>query len=167
MSRFRIAAVSRGGQSAGTEELAFDPGVNVVVGIKDTGKTTWLRILSFLLGDARTPRQALGRPIEQGFDWVSARLILETGEELLLQRSWRKRDLASKISVGEELIEASEFSAWFARQLRIPEVTFPKGDPLVTDTWLALSWRMLFSHVLRDEDHWTEVVADQSPSEQL
>ena len=34
-----------------TEELTFVPGVNVLVGRPNTGKTKWLQTLDFLLGD--------------------------------------------------------------------------------------------------------------------
>jgi len=38
------------------ETLEFKPGVNLIVGEKDTGKTKWLSMLDFLLGDSGSRR---------------------------------------------------------------------------------------------------------------
>ena len=55
-----ITSVRREAGDEDPDVLVLKPGVNVVVGPKDTGKTGWLLTISYLLGDRDTPEKAMG-----------------------------------------------------------------------------------------------------------
>jgi hypothetical protein len=46
-----IASLERRLATGNVEFLTFEPGVNVLVGRPNTGKTKWLQTFDFLLGD--------------------------------------------------------------------------------------------------------------------
>ncbi len=48
---FQITRATRRRRNGGGESLTFKPGVNVIVGEPNTGKTRWLETIDFLLGD--------------------------------------------------------------------------------------------------------------------
>ena len=46
-----IVSIDRLQAGGEAEALMFEPGVNVLVGVPNTGKTKWLQLLDYLLGD--------------------------------------------------------------------------------------------------------------------
>ena len=48
--RLTIHKVTRLPQTDPSDELTFSQGVNVLVGVPNTGKSKWLRMLDFILG---------------------------------------------------------------------------------------------------------------------
>ena len=46
-----IGRVERRLWTGNTEAIAFETGVNLLIGKPNTGKTQWLKIIDFLLGD--------------------------------------------------------------------------------------------------------------------
>jgi hypothetical protein len=59
-----ISRLERRFATGNVEELSFEPGVNVLVGRPNTGKTKWLQTLDFLLGDpGGNPFEGLKRKV--------------------------------------------------------------------------------------------------------
>ncbi|NVJ15322.1 hypothetical protein [Myxococcus sp. AM010] len=147
------------------EELEFSPGVNVMIGEPNAGKTKWLQILDYLFGDTGVVEDALGQDVATIYDRARVELTI-AGEPLTLERRWKEKGGRTKILVNGDPVPAAEFSAFFLQQLNLPVVRIPKGDPYSENTWPELSWRTLLRHIYRKEDSWHEFILKQPESDQ-
>jgi predicted nucleic acid-binding Zn-ribbon protein len=147
------------------ETLTFEPGVNVIVGRPNTGKTKWLQMIDYLMGDPGKPEDTFDTDIAEKYD--SARAVFEIeGEELVVERNWKKYGMKSKVLVNEEAIPATEFSSFLLSKLEIPILNFPSGSPY-RGKWKSLSWRTLLRHIYRQQRFWGDFADKQPESEQL
>lgn len=162
----RIKSVRRTLASNETEEILLEPGVNVIVGLKDTGKTGWLNTISFLLGDTDGAEKALGPGLASKFSSASLVLCIGGDKEVLLERRWKEHGSKHKVFIDGEACLSADFSAWMQDTLGIPIVHAPKGNPFSGATWPELSWRMLFRHVYREERFWNDIADKQPDREQ-
>lgn len=71
--RFIIHEFVRVDRDGADEKLEFKPGVNLLVGMPNTGKTQWLRMLDFVLGDVGKPEEAFDDALASKY--VELRLI--------------------------------------------------------------------------------------------
>lgn len=151
-------------QASGTlEELVFEPGVNLLVGRPNTGKTKWLQTMDFLLGDpGENPFEGADETgLSEKYD--AAALEFEVaGERTRIERRWREPGSKTKVLVGDTTMSAREFQHWLMKRLHIPLLSFPKGNPMSGQTWPELSFRMLFRHIYRQQRFWGGI-ADQQP----
>ncbi|MDP9349933.1 MAG: hypothetical protein M3P51_00085 [Chloroflexota bacterium] len=149
----------------GEESLTFEPGVNVLVGPPNTGKSGWLRTLDYLFGDDAKVEDALGSRIAPRYR--GARAVLTVGgRELTLERRWGPGDIRGKVFVDGEPVDHNEFSDVFLPRLGLPVLRFPTGDPYAPRKWPRLSWRMLYRHIYRHEHSWDDIAARQPDGEQ-
>jgi len=162
----RLERVRRVTAAGEVDELPLKRGVNVIVGLKDTGKTGWLNTISFLLGDPDGPEKAFGVGITTKFDSASLKLVISDEEEVTLERRWKESGAKHKIFINGAPIPSSEFSQWIQNKLGIPTVKFPKGNPYSGATWPELSWRMLFRHIYLEERFWNDLAEKQHEREQ-
>jgi DNA repair ATPase RecN len=86
----------------GTDEiLAFEPGVNVIVGEPNTGKSKWCRTIDFVFGDEKKVEDKLGATLATKF--ISASLTMKIGdEEFTAERRWHEAGGKGKVFVGEK-----------------------------------------------------------------
>ena len=151
-------------QSSGiVEALHFQPGVNLLVGRPNTGKTKWLQTLDHLLGD--TGENPFDAEVEDGlaekYEAAAAELVI--GEQtLLVERRWREPGVKTRVFVDGEAMAPQDFQHLLLRMLGIPLLHFPKGNPMSGQTWPELSFRMLFRHIYRQQRFWGGI-ADQQP----
>lgn len=135
------------------ERLQFEEGVNVLVGPPDTGKTTWLRMLNYLLGDKDRPEESFDSDLVDKYDSISA--TVEIGEEAHeLERRW-EYGYRSKVLLDGEKIHQDVFSDVILEHLGWPRVSFPLGNPYRKSNWVRLSFRILLRHIYRTEGSWT------------
>lgn len=160
----RLGPVVREG-AGGRETLPLEAGVNVVVGLKDTGKTSWLQLISFLLGDTDPVEKSLGDALASKYDSASLTLFVGGDQQHLVERRWKEHGAKGKIFVDGDAMPASAFSDFILGALGIPSVVFPKGNPYSGSTWPNLSWRMLLRHMYREERFWNELVERQPEKE--
>lgn len=147
------------------ETLTFRPGVNVIVGRPNTGKTKWLQMLDYLMGDPGKPEDAFDADIAEKYDAVRAVFDID-GEELVIERNWKKRGYKSKVIVDGEAIPASEFSPVLLSKLELPILNYPSGSPY-RGRWNSLSWRTLLRHIYRQQRFWGDFADKQPENEQL
>jgi DNA repair ATPase RecN len=160
----RIESVNRVGASGESDSLTLEAGVNVIVGEKGTGKTAWLRTISFLLGDTDPAEEALKPEIATKFD--SASLLMKVGDaDASVERRWKEAGQKTSIIFDGKSVKREEFSQFFLPLLGIPIVMFPKGSPYSGSKWPPVSWRMLFRHIYRQERFWTDL-ADRQPEKE-
>lgn len=154
--------------SCGTvEEVQFGPGVNVLVGPPNTGKTKWLETFDFLLGDlgANPFEDADEAGLSEKYEAAGVELTL--GEDTFwIERRWREAGAKTKVFVDDEAMPAREFQHWLLEKLGIPLLHFPKGNPMSGQTWPELSFRMLLRHIYRQQRFWGDIADKQPEGEQ-
>jgi hypothetical protein len=136
-----IGRLERRLSTGNTEHLTFEPGVNLLVGRPNTGKTKWLQTLDYLLGDTgENPFEvAEEEGLAEKYDAAGAELII--GEQRFwVERRWRESGAKTKIFVDGEGIVARDFQHLLMRKLDIPLLNFPKGNPMSGQTWPELSF---------------------------
>jgi hypothetical protein len=157
----QIRELIRSPQSGSMDNLILEPGVNVIVGKANTGKTKWLNMLDYLMGDLGQPEDAFGQDLVAKYE--SIRAVISIGdEEFCLERRWKEHGMKGKILVDDKPLSISEFSQYMLQKLRIPVLHFPKGSPYSERAWPELSWRTLLRHIYRQQRFWTDF-ADQQP----
>jgi DNA repair exonuclease SbcCD ATPase subunit len=162
-----IARLERRLATGNVEFLTFEPGVNVLVGRPNTGKTKWLQTFDFLLGDpGENPFEgAEEEGLAEKYTAAAADLII--GKELIrVERRWREPGAKTKIFVDGESMPARDFQQWLTRKLDIPLLSFPKGNPMSGQTWPELSFRMLLRHIYRQQRFWGGIADQQLEGEQ-
>ena len=50
------------------DEISLIPGVNVLVGEKDTGKSMWLKMLDFVLGKNKAVEKSFGSKLAEKYE---------------------------------------------------------------------------------------------------
>lgn len=160
-----VKSVYRETESGEVDSFELKSGVNVIVGVKDTGKSGWLNTISYLLGDTDTAEKAIGAQLAEKFSTATIQLTIGS-EELTIQRRWKELGAKHKIFVNTESMSSADFGEFIQQKLDIPKVRFPKGNPYSGAAWPVLSWRMLFRHIYREERFWNELADKQPEREQ-
>ncbi|NTG45804.1 hypothetical protein G6M04_00350 [Agrobacterium rhizogenes] len=162
-----IARLQRTFSTGNVEELVFAPGVNLMVGPPNAGKTKWLQTLDFLLGDpGENPFEGAEETgLADKYEAAAVDLIIGS-EAFRLERKWREPGSKTKIFVGEEAMSPKEFQHWLMQGLQIPLLNFPKGNPMSGQTWPELSFRMMLRHIYRQQRFWGDIADKQPEAEQ-
>jgi hypothetical protein len=149
------------------EGLDLRPGVNVLVGRPNTGKTKWLQTLDFLLGDPDDNPYEGGEEsgLSEKYDAAAAELLIGD-QKVRIERRWREPGSKGKVFVGDEGMPAREFQRWLSARLGIPLLHFPKGNPMSGQTWPELTFRMLLRHIYRQQRFWSDIADKQPEGEQ-
>src|ERR1700758_4377152 len=97
-----IKKITRTTNDGVKEFLEFTSGVNVLEGNPNAGKTVWMNMIDFLLGDTSPVEEAIGNEDSQAqklFDkYVSIEGIIQIDDkEITLERRWQEPGLKSKI----------------------------------------------------------------------
>jgi hypothetical protein len=148
------------------ESIRFNEGVNLLVGVPNTGKTQWLKFLDFILGDSDSFEGRFDESIVEKYEAASAELFV-AGERLLIERRWRQSGLRSKVIVNEEALDPAAFQQLLMVKLGIPILHYPKGNPQSGQTWPELSLRSLLRHIHRQQRFWGDLADKQPEGEQL
>lgn len=160
-----IGRLARRLSNGEAEALTFQPGVNLLIGPPNTGKTKWLQMLDYLLGDVSTFESTFDEQLFAKYDSISAELVV--GEEVLLvERRWKEPGSKTKVFVDGESLAARDFQHLLLEKLGIPLLHFPRGNPFSGQTWPELSFRMLLRHVYRQQRFWGGIADQQIEAEQ-
>jgi hypothetical protein len=150
----------------GTEDrLCFEPGVNVIVGLPNTGKSKWLQMLNYLLVSEDTPADAFGEDIAAKYTSLKATLTV-AGEVLEIERRWGGSDPKNRVYVNGDKSTVREFLLQLHERLKIPVLHYPQGNPLGSRAWPELIWRSLYRHIYRRQAFWSDIADRQPESEQ-
>ncbi len=164
-SSLMIHFVNRVGRDGVPETVYFKQGVNVIVGEPNTGKTRWLEMLDFVMGDDGTAEEKLGEVLMNKY--ASATVELQIAEKkLTVQRRWRDPGVKTKIFVDEAPLSIPEFRQLILDELGIPSLHYPQGNPYGPRTWPELGLRSLARHWYRRQRFWGDLVDQQITSEQ-
>lgn len=158
-----IRRLERRLQTGNTEELHFEPAVNLLVGRPNTGKTKWLQTLDYILGDPGADPFEGAEESGLSEKYATAGVELVIGEECIrIERRWREPGAKGRVFVDAERMTTAEFQDFLMLKLGIPSLNFPKGNPMSGQTWPELSFRMLLRHIHRQQRFWSGI-ADQQP----
>ncbi len=157
----RIDSVQRFPQSDTNDSLEFKPGVNVIVGDPNAGKTTWLQMVDFLFGDNGGPEQAFDEELVKKYEGIKANIHI--GEmEFTIERNWKTPRVKTKTIVDGEPYSVKEFSHFMLKKIEIPVVTVPSGNPYADRTWPELSFRDIYRHMYKQEGMWSDIAQKQN-----
>lgn len=162
-----ISRLDRQLASGETEHLDFEPGVNLLVGPPNTGKTKWFQTLDFLLGDdGQNPFEGAEETgLDKKYDAAGADITI--GEERFrIDRRWRQSGAKGKVFVDDEEMIARDFQHWLMDKLGMPVLHYPKGSPMSGQTWPELSFRSLLRHIHRQQRFWGDLADKQYEGEQ-
>lgn len=157
--KIRIKQVARYPLQDDHDSFELKPGVNVIVGELQAGKTTWLRMIDYALGDPGKIEEAFDTVLAEKYERVAVTLAIND-EEIIVERRWKESGAKSKIIVNGEKKSPSEFSTILLDKLNIPVIQIPSGNPYER-SWHELSWRELFRHVYKQERQWSGFVEKQ------
>lgn len=148
-----------------TETLDIKPGVNILVGKPNTGKTKWLQTLDYLFAGENPFEGAHEEGLAEKYDAAAAGLVI--GEEhIRIERKWREPGAKTKVLVNGEGMAERDFQHLLLEKLGIPKLNFPKGNPFSGQTWPELSFRTLFRHIYRQQRFWSDIADKQHEGEQ-
>jgi len=157
LTRFPVQDVS--------DSLHIDPGVNVVVGPPNTGKSQWLKILDHLLGDDSPAEKSLSEEVFERYESATLTVSI-AGQDHSIERRWKDPGLKTKVIIDGDSMSRKDFCHELLRLLDIATVNYPQGDPYGPRSWPELSWRSLFRHIYRQQRFWTDLADQQYDSEQ-
>lgn len=147
------------------DRLEFKEGVNVIVGPPNTGKTKWLQMLDYILGNDGIPNDIFGEDVAEKYETINARLSV-AGEELDVQRRWKEPGTKGKILLNGVPLPVKDFVHSLLKRLDVPVLHYPQGNPLGQRTWRELGWRSLYRHMYRRQSMWGDIADKQPESEQ-
>ena len=163
--RFMITQLARTPETGPDDLLEFKEGVNVIVGPPNTGKTKWLQMLDYVLGNDGVPEDVFGEDLAEKYETITAHLIV-AGQELQVQRRWKEAGAKGKVFLNGEPMALKEFLHDLLARLGIPILHYPQGNPLGQRTWPELGWRSLYRHMYRRQTMWGDIADKQPESEQ-
>ncbi|MFO1043284.1 MAG: hypothetical protein U0941_15935 [Planctomycetaceae bacterium] len=163
--RLVVKEIYRTPETGPEDRLEFKEGVNVIVGPPNTGKTKWLQMLDYVLGNDGVPEDVFGEDVAEKYDTITARLVV-SGEELEVQRRWKESGAKGKVFVNGEPSAIKDFLHDLLARLSIPVLHYPQGNPLGQRTWPELGWRSLYRHMYRRQNMWSDIADKQPESEQ-
>lgn len=141
--------------------LLLKEGVNVMVGEMNAGKTKWLQMIDYVLGDKGNAEAAFDKELADIYERIVLKIEIE-GEEFEVERRWKEAGTKSKIIVNEKSMTTKEFSQFMLCKLCIPLIQVPSGNPYGDRTWPELSWRELLRHMYKQERFWSDFTQKQS-----
>lgn len=160
-----IREVVRFPEKGPEDRLQFEPGVNVIVGVPNTGKSKWLRMIDYLFGDDGKPHEIFGDDVSDKYDSLSAILVIQN-EDWTIERKWKQPGLLGKVILNGEAMTIASFTHSLMEKLSIPVVHYPQGNPYGPRTWPELGWRSLYRHMFRRQLLWADLADKQPESEQ-
>lgn len=161
-----IKQLSRLPKTGDFDELNFQSGVNILAGKPSTGKTQWLKMLNFLMGDTDSnPAKAFDEALVNKYDSIKG-IFMIGDEEITLERNWKKPGVKGKVFISGVPINADQFSSHILSLLNIPTLHYPQGNPLSLRKWPELSWRSLLRHIYRKQSSWGDLASKQPEVEQ-
>ncbi len=163
--RLIVKELYRTPESGPEDRLTLEEGVNVIVGPPNTGKTKWLQMLDYVLGNDGPPVDTIGEDIAEKYDTITAHLVV-AGAELEIQRRWKEPGTKGKIFKNGEPLVVREFLHDLMGRLNIPVLHYPQGNPIGLRTWPELGWRSLYRHMYRRQNMWSDIADKQPENEQ-
>lgn len=164
-SRLLIHNITRTTRDGVEEVLPLKSGVNVLVGEQNSGKSTWLRMLDFLMFQTKSAKERFEDVLVAKYGSISAHMTV--GDRILtLTKAWDSDGAKSMTLVDGERMATPDVETLFMTLLDIPILRYPQGALTSDRTWPTLGWRSLYRHIYRRQDFWGDLAPEQPDSEQ-
>ncbi|MGC0400461.1 hypothetical protein RKD27_003105 [Streptomyces sp. SAI-126] len=136
------------------DEFEFASGMlNILHGVRNSSKSTTLRVIDYCLGDRDNAAKALGVAVADAYVAVTTELRID-GQPYELSRSWGYGRMG-KVSINGEDLSAVDFSDWILATLGWPNISIPLGlNPSTAAELTPLSFRNTLRHIHRNEESW-------------
>lgn len=152
--------------SGGPEDhLDLSEGVNVLIGAPNTGKSKWLQMIDFVLGNDDDAASVFGEDVAGKYNSIAAKLTV-AGEEWEVERRWNDGTPKTRVFLNGESLNSRQYWHRILEQLQIPILHYPQGNPYGQRTWPELGWRSLIRHMYRRQRYWSDIADRQPESEQ-
>ncbi|WP_413116252.1 hypothetical protein ACK1X7_37095 [Streptomyces sp. CY1] len=150
----RIASVRLIHYSGEIDEYTFEPSkLNILMGVRNSSKTTTLRVIDYCLGDRGSATNALKAAVVDEYREVSTEIRID-GRSFTITRLL-VRGLLNKVYVNDIELTADSFSDWILTELGWPTLAIPLGlNPSTAPQLTPLSFRNTLRHFYRDEGSW-------------
>jgi len=145
--------------------IFFEPGINLIEGGPNTGKTTWLQCLNYLLGAENPIEHYFTDDFLDNYRAIEGKFIVNS-KKLTIRRDWTISGQKSKISYNGKIRYSDGFQLDLVEKfLQYPNLKYPKNDPVSAIRATNLSFRMHFRHLYRQQKYWSDIVEKQPPGE--
>ena len=161
-NEFRIVELTRTFKSNEEERLEFAIGVNLIEGGPNTGKTTWLQCLNYLLGAENPVEHYFNDDFIDKYRAIKGVFIVNN-ESVNITRDWTIPNQKSKTNYKGHKFNSDEFQKKLLKDLKVPVLNYPKTDPISDIRATFLSFRMHFRHLYRQQKYWNDLV-DRQPA---
>src|SRR6266702_5125446 len=105
--RVIIEQIARTKSDGGIEKLEFTDGVNAIVGPQNTGKSTWLRMLDFLMADEGTPKGTFDEVLTEKYQAISS--LIRFGSSVVeVERTWSGDGTRSQMLLNGDRIRIED-----------------------------------------------------------
>jgi hypothetical protein len=164
--RIAIEKLSRTVASGETESIQFEPGVNVIVGPQNAGKSSWLQMFDYLMGETESVVGKFDQILVDKYRSVASTMTLGD-ETVVLERQWIEGGRHSRMALNGQPFPVADIQKYFLEHLGIPILRYPQGNVFTSErTWPTLGWRSLLRHIYRRQGCWGDLVQQQPESEQ-
>ncbi len=161
----RIERIERQRKDGLPEYLALKPGLNLLVGPPNTGKSVWLRMIDYALGDPERFDQRFDHALTHEYSEITASIIVGADCMTLTRRWWPQTIGPPSILVNSRPFPARRFQRILLSKLGIPLLYFSRGSGS-QEAPVELSWRMLMRHIHRQQRFWGDIADKQYPKEE-
>jgi hypothetical protein len=157
MSRLRIDSLNRKRRDGSNWLIRFSPGLNLLVGDRNTSKSTTLQIIDFCLGNDHNAERRFGRQLSAEYEAFELEVTVDGSTHRLSRRLHEQGQLTRTI-IDDEIVDTAGFNEWIARKLDWgwPPPTIPKGVLLPeASEEIPLTFRATLRHLYRNASSWT------------
>lgn len=152
----RLVSLRRYERDGSIDEVDLSADASVLIGPRNSSKTTTLRMIDYCMGDDSSAAAALGPDVAGRYAGLDLELDLPTGRHVIRRSFAPSFGLLTRIRIDDQLeLAPRAFSDWILQQLGWPLIEIPRGRVAELATELVpLTFRTLWRHVFRREDSW-------------
>lgn len=152
----RLVSLRKYERDGSIDEVDLSADASVLIGPRNSSKTTTLRMIDYCMGDDSSAAAALGPDVAGRYAGLDLELDLPTGRHVIRRSFVPTFGLLTRIRINDELeVAPRAFSDWILQQLGWPQIEIPRGLVAELATELVpLTFRTLWRHVFRREDSW-------------
>jgi hypothetical protein len=143
--------------------LNLDSTTALLVGPRNSSKTTTLRMIDYCLGDDGSAQHTFGPDVASRYVGIQLELELPTGRHTLRRSFTPEFGLLTRVRVDDiHDLDPRQFNDWIMGELGWPTYQIPRGRiPQLATDLVPLTFRTLWRHVYRREDSWLEFASQE------
>ncbi len=154
----RLQSLERYRYDGEVEETKFGAGLTLLIGPRNSSKTTTLEMIDFCFGDSDPAERALGRDVVVNYQGIRLRLAINNEIRTIDRAFTQSFGPLSRLVIDEQQqLDPRSFSDWIMEELGWPLLEIPRGrHPRFATETVPLTFRTLLRHIYRRENSWYE-----------